>query len=220
MSLEAQISALVQASNNLTSAVNGKIGQIDEKIEEMDQRFQDEVNKFYSVGNFKNIRKLVNWIGDSTHYNYILLHQEPNANENTQTDDQTTGLERFGFCQYGEIFSGRITSGWSSLIFGRFLFHSGRGYADTSQAKVETPFSIGIAAPVIVKNFPHDGRLFRAIRFSPMSSQFNGLSISVSYNGDFRGTGGTDRNDHTKSKYWLACVGVDKTQSQPGEVIV
>jgi len=220
MSLEAQISALVQASNNLTGAVNGKIGQIDEKIEEMDQRFQDEVNKFYSVGNFKNIRKLVNWIGDDTHYNYILLHQEPSAAENTQADDQITGLERFGFCQYGEIFSGRITSDWSSLIFGRFLFHSGRGYNDSSQAKVETPFSIGIAAPVIVKNFPHDGRLFRAIRFSPMSSQFNGLSISVSYNGDFRGTGGTDRNDHMKSKYWLACVGVAKTQTQPGEVIV
>uniref|UniRef100_UPI0018F067A7 hypothetical protein n=2 Tax=Vibrionaceae TaxID=641 RepID=UPI0018F067A7 len=157
MSLTQDIANVVQAANNLTSEVAGKMSQIDQKVDQSISEFQSEVDKFYSVGNFKNVRKLVNWIGDNTHFNYVLLHMEPSEAENPLADQQHTGLERFGFAQYGEIFSGRITSGYSSLIFGRFMFHSGRGYNNSSSAKVETPFSIGISDPVIVKNFPHDG---------------------------------------------------------------
>ncbi|MGL1164899.1 hypothetical protein ACSTKZ_15145 [Vibrio parahaemolyticus] len=214
-----EIGALIDSVNEMTATVAGKMGEIDQKVDQSIEEFQSEVDKFYSVGSFKNVRKLVNWIGDATHYNYVLLHMEPSADENPLADQQVTGAERFGFAQYGEIFSGRITSGYSSLIFGRFMFHSGRGYNDSSSAKVETPFSIGIAEPVIVKNFPHDGKLFRAIRFAPMSNQYNGLSISVSYYGDFRGTGATDR-DNENNPYWLKSVGVIKTETQPGEVVV
>ncbi|EPN7235434.1 hypothetical protein ACT21L_004423 [Vibrio vulnificus] len=48
MSLEQQVTALVEASNNLTSAVNGKIGQIDQRMVQAEQEFQvfqDEVKK-------------------------------------------------------------------------------------------------------------------------------------------------------------------------------
>jgi hypothetical protein len=211
--------ALIASVNSMTATVAGKMGQIDNKIDEMDTRFQSEVDKFYSVGSFKNLRKTIGWVGDATHYNYVLLHMEPSSAENALANSQISGAERFGFAQYGEIFSGRISSGYSSLIFGRFLFHSGRGYNDVSSAKVEAPFSIGVPAPVMVKNFPHDGKLFRAIRFNPMSNQWNGLSISVSYLGDFRGTGGqsADVPDHN---YWLKAIGVDKNLAQPGEIVV
>ncbi|HCG8975246.1 TPA: hypothetical protein NJ623_004504 [Vibrio parahaemolyticus] len=39
MSLEQQVTALVEASNNLTSAVNGKIGQIDQRMTAAEQEF-------------------------------------------------------------------------------------------------------------------------------------------------------------------------------------
>ncbi|PAS33366.1 hypothetical protein CGT72_09865 [Vibrio cholerae] len=215
-----EFQAFIESNRQLTETVEGKVGEIDSKVEEAVTFFKSEVDKFYSVGNFKNIRKLINWIGDNTHFNYVLLHMEPSAAENPLTDEQPSGRERFGFAQYGEIFSGRITSGYTSLNFARFLFHSGRGYNDASSAKVETLFSIGLPSePVIVRNFPHDGKLFRAIRLSPMSSQWAGLSVSVSYFGDFRGTGASDRKD-SNNKYWLKCVGIDKNETQPGEVLV
>lgn len=40
MSLEAQIAALVQASNNLTAAVDGKIGEIDKEMDEALAQFE------------------------------------------------------------------------------------------------------------------------------------------------------------------------------------
>ncbi|HFQ5182611.1 TPA: hypothetical protein ACGUW2_004640 [Vibrio vulnificus] len=46
MSLEQQIAALVEASNNLTSAVNGKIDEIDSKVEEATRKISEgEVNQ-------------------------------------------------------------------------------------------------------------------------------------------------------------------------------
>ncbi|MCS6237147.1 hypothetical protein G3495_18835 [Shewanella baltica] len=214
-----ETAALIESVNKMTETVAGKVGQIDAKINEMDSRFQAEVEKFYSVGSFKNLRKGVGWIGDATHYNYVLLHMEPSVAENAFTDSSQSGYERFGFAQYGEIFSARIASGYSSLIFGRFLFHSARGFNDVSSAKVESAFSVGISNPVIVKNFPHDGKLFRAIRFNPMSDQWQGLSISVSYSGDFRGTGSQSR-DAPDHNYWLKSIGVASSLPQPGEVVV
>lgn len=40
MSLEQQVANLVEASNNLTGAVNGKIGEIDERMTEAEQEFE------------------------------------------------------------------------------------------------------------------------------------------------------------------------------------
>ncbi|WP_333000167.1 hypothetical protein [Vibrio vulnificus] len=216
--------ALVESNRRLAESVENKMGDIDQtlsgKITELDEKFENEKNAFYSLGNFKNKRLVVPWVGDSTHYNYILLHMEPSADENPYADAQTSGAERYGFGQYGEIFVGRITSSYAAVYFARFLFHSVRGFNDVSSAKVETPFSHGLATPVIVKNFPHDGKLFRAIRIAPQSSQYNGLNISVNYYGDFRGTGGADRYDPTNNPYWLKNIGVHKDETQPGEVVV
>lgn len=214
-----EIGALIKSVNDMTGTVAGKMGAIDKKVDSAIDEFQSEVDKFYSVGNFRNLLKTVGWVGDSSHYNYVLLHMEPSEAESSMTDDQSSPNERFGFAQYGEIFAGRISSGYSSMIFGRFIFHSCRGYGDVSLAKVETPFTSGFASPVIVKNFPHDGKLFRALRFSPMSFLSSGLSLRVCYNGDFRGTGATDRNN-SDNKYWLKSIGVAKTESQPGEIVV
>ena len=223
MSLEQQIGALVKASENLTGAVNGKIGEIDktvtQKVKELDQKFEEEKNAFYSLGNFKNVRMVVPWVGDGTHYVYLLLHMEPSADENPYADSQSSGLERYGFGQYGEIYIGRITSDYSAIYFGRFSFHSVRGFGDASSAIVATSFTYGIQEPAIVKNFPHDGKLFRAVRFSPQSYQSSGISISVNYNGDFRGTGSAVRNYTKENPYWLKTVGVAKDSAQPGEVI-
>ncbi|EKO3881156.1 hypothetical protein P0F40_002923 [Vibrio metschnikovii] len=43
MSLEQQVTALVEASNNLTSAVNNKIGQIDQRVTQAEQEFDQFV---------------------------------------------------------------------------------------------------------------------------------------------------------------------------------
>ncbi|WP_085609528.1 hypothetical protein [Vibrio parahaemolyticus] len=43
MSLEQQIASLVEASNNLTGAVNGKIGQIDQRLTQAEQEFDQFV---------------------------------------------------------------------------------------------------------------------------------------------------------------------------------
>ncbi|WP_321150232.1 hypothetical protein [Aeromonas jandaei] len=51
MSLEAQIAALVQASNNLTSAVNGKIGEIDKEMNAALAQFEEWRNLKDVIGN-------------------------------------------------------------------------------------------------------------------------------------------------------------------------
>ncbi|MGI2068099.1 hypothetical protein [Shewanella sp. MF08487] len=214
-----ETAALIASVNQMTATVAGKVGQIDSKIDEMDTRFESELAKFYSIGNFKNLRKVIPWIGDASHYNYVLLHMEPSPAENAFADAQFNGNERFGFAQYGEIFCARIVSGTGTLTFGRFLFHSARGYGDVSGAKVETAFNIGLPAPVIVKNFPHDGKLFRAIRFDPVSHLSNGLSINASYLGDFRGVGGVSSHN-VDDKYWLKSIGILDSESQPGTIVV
>ena len=59
MSLEQQVTALVAASNNLTSAVNGKIGQIDQRMTQAEQEFDqfvgtaDERYKTHMSNSFK-----------------------------------------------------------------------------------------------------------------------------------------------------------------------
>ncbi|ELP3316077.1 hypothetical protein R1W15_004281 [Vibrio fluvialis] len=53
MSLEQQVTALVEASNNLTSAVNGKIGQIDQRMTQAENEFDafkaDADNRYLNV---------------------------------------------------------------------------------------------------------------------------------------------------------------------------
>lgn len=44
MSLETQIASLVNAANNLTAAVDGKMGQIDQKIVEAESVFDEQLN--------------------------------------------------------------------------------------------------------------------------------------------------------------------------------
>jgi len=51
MSLESQIAALVQASNNLTSAVNGKIGEIDKEMDTALAQFEEWRNLKDVIGN-------------------------------------------------------------------------------------------------------------------------------------------------------------------------
>ncbi|MBM5036719.1 hypothetical protein HYO05_21940 [Vibrio parahaemolyticus] len=44
MSLEQQVANLVAASNNLTNAVNGKIGEVDQRVDQAEQEFQEFQN--------------------------------------------------------------------------------------------------------------------------------------------------------------------------------
>ncbi|SKA57908.1 hypothetical protein [Photobacterium toruni] len=49
MSLEQQIGALVKASENLTGAVNGKIGEIDKHLQQSTEQIQGEINNLRSM---------------------------------------------------------------------------------------------------------------------------------------------------------------------------
>ncbi|EMI7313543.1 hypothetical protein ABVY39_004846 [Vibrio parahaemolyticus] len=179
--------------NKVNSDVNTAIAKVDD--------FSDS---FHYIGSFFHKVKAQNWVGDYTHFNYILVHIEPN-----ETEDVNGGANRWAFVQSGKILTARCGFG-ASLKHGVISFFAGRGHGGASYLSIES-HAAGIPEPVVVKNFPFEGKLYRAIRFSPASNMNIGLNISVDYKGDLKGVGG-DEN-------WLRCVAIDKNDVQPGELV-
>ena len=199
--MQTQFDALKSATNaewnSIKTRVNSDVNLAITKVDD----FSDS---FHYIGDFLHKVKTQNWVGDYTHFNYILVHLEPD-----ETEDINGGSNRWTFVQSGKILTARCGFG-ASLKHGVISFFAGRGYGGASYLSIESNVA-GMATPVVVRNFPFEGELYRAIRFSPESNMNVGLNISVDYKGDLKGGGG-DGN-------WLRCVAIDKNDVQPGELI-
>ena len=113
MSLESQIAALVQASNNLTSAVNGKIGEIDHRMDQSEASFEawKRTTSFvqkYSVALAESDKGTQNGTGN---YNLIKLYtiRDPFANINPWIHFGWTGVDVVGaghFCSLAQSHAG------------------------------------------------------------------------------------------------------------------
>ncbi|HGF3775507.1 TPA: hypothetical protein ACF37B_004443 [Vibrio parahaemolyticus] len=72
MSLEQQVTALVEASNKLTSAVNGKIGQIDQRMDQAEQETQAAIDRL-NAGHLQTLiftsnKAGIDLVGDTSMY--------------------------------------------------------------------------------------------------------------------------------------------------------
>lgn len=84
MSLESQIAALVQASNNLTSAVNGKIGEIDRRMDQSESSFEvwKRTTSFVQQYYVASAEKQDGSQNNTENYNLIKLYTIKNAYTN------------------------------------------------------------------------------------------------------------------------------------------
>ena len=179
--------------NKMNNDVSTAIGRVD-----------DFENSFHQVGNFKHESKIAPWAGDSTHYNYLLIHKEPD--EVIDVDNLNI---KHPFLQSGKIYLARHHQS-ASLKFGVVSFFAGRGYGGVSTLSIDSQL-LGVGTPVVVKNVPHDGGLYRAIRFSYQSTMNSDFNITVKYTGIKAGVGG-DSN-------WLKSIAVPRDEPQLGEIV-
>ena len=157
MSLEQQVTALVEASNNLTGAVNGKISEIDQRVDQAENeynQFKDDIQEYIPLplNLFSNsLMRSVEAEGHPTDYEFSgctleAVHPYTKGFEGCYTDtapagsapfvDSATEASPYWYGRYhkgSRINRGGLAGGWGGISDGKIL-------KITSTAAVQSKF--------------------------------------------------------------------------------
>ncbi|MFL0825175.1 hypothetical protein [Vibrio parahaemolyticus] len=165
MSLEQQVAALVQASNNLTGAVNGKVNEIDQKVDTSIAKIE---NQFINIEGMIYKRIRIPWRYPSSGADGSYAH---NAVEGTKSaaillfPNDTGNLTSLKHVSGSVILSRGSTSSGGEVGFGDFVVH--RGYGQFTGIMNN---SFGSYEPFITNKFMHEGKEWVALILKPKVS--------------------------------------------------
>lgn len=172
MSLEAQIAALVQASNNLTSAVNGKIGEIDHRMDQSEASFEEwkRTTSFVQKYNVASAELDNGTQSNTGNYNLIKLYtiRDPFANINPWIHFGWTGGDVVGAGHFCSLTQSHAHYTGQVAIFSR------RGVGDV-RFFVDRTNQTNAAVYVALKNTKYNNAAVRLAISSYMSLEVQGL---------------------------------------------
>lgn len=165
MSLEQQVTALVEASNNLTSAVNGKITEIDNKVDTSIARIE---NQFINVDGMVYKRIRVGWSFPSSGADGSYAHNTMEGAASAAIllfPNDTGNLTSLKHIAGSVTLSRGSVSSGGSVGFGDFVIH--RGYAQFTGIMND---SFGEYEPFITNKFVYEGKEWVALLLKPRMS--------------------------------------------------